>query len=272
MRDPAARPPAIGLFDSGVGGLSLWRALRRAWPAVPLLYMADTAAFPYGGRSAEEVAGRARAMARALVAEGATLLVAACNSVSTAALAAVRAATGVPVVGTVPAIRPAAAATRSGHVAALVTPLTAQGPGYAALLAAVPPQVRVWTCACAELAALVEAGEIASARTRACLATVLAEPLAAGADAVVLGCTHYVFLAPLVRDLVSPAVRLFEGTAGVVQQVGRLLPTARAAEIPAGCCFTTGPVEPFVAVAERVLGPEAVALAPYARYAIEAYL
>jgi len=271
MPGVAPDPPVIGLFDSGVGGLSLWRELRRALPAMPLIYAADTAAFPYGARSAAEVAARARALAQLLVAQGATLLVAACNSIGTAALAEVRAATGVPVVGTVPAIRPAAAATASGQIAALVTPLTAGGLGYAALLAAVPPHVQVWTRPCAGLAEQVEAGVLASPRTRALVVRALAEPVAAGVDAVVLGCTHYVFLAPLVQAVAGPNVRLFDGNAGVVRQVERLVSTSTPSTVQlANRCFTTGPAAPFAAVARRLLGREAAALGPIVQHPIEA--
>jgi glutamate racemase len=260
----AAQPPVIGIFDSGVGGLSVWQAIRRLLPTVPLLYLADTAYFPYGTRRADEVAARARRVATALTDQGATLLVAACNTIGSAVLTELRATTGLPVVGTVPAIRPAAALTRTGHVAALVTPVTAAGAGYRALLANAPPGVRVWTCACPGLAECVEAGDLAGPQPRGILAHALAEPLAAGADAIVLGCTHYAFLDSTIFALAPPPVAVLDGAAGVARQVARLLDQPpgepRTACAVRTRCFATGDATAFSAVATRLLGAEATAL------------
>ena len=259
--------PVVGVFDSGVGGLSIWLALRRTLPGVPLLYLADTAWFPYGPRAPGEVATRVQAVAAALVELGATLVVDACCSVGSAVLADLRASTGVQVVGTVPAIKPATLATRTGHVAALVTPMTAAAPGYTALLAAAPPDIRVWTCPCPNLAEQVERGDLDGPLTRAQLHRALGEPLAAGADAVVLGCTHYAFLAPTIHALAGHHLGLYCSADGVARQAARLLsapPASGTDRTPAiaNACYTTGPAESFAAAAHRLLGGGSNALGP----------
>jgi glutamate racemase len=168
------------MFDSGVGGLSVLRAFQAIAPNERVLYFADTAYFPYGPRSAPEVRKRSFAITQRLLASDVKLIVAACNTASAAALPDLREAFAVPFVGMVPGVKPATQQSRSGRVTILATPGTLDGDLYARVVEG--------------LAELVERGEAGTPRARAAIRSVLGAEVRAGADTVVLGCTHYSFL------------------------------------------------------------------------------
>jgi glutamate racemase len=185
---------AVGVFDSGVGGLTVVAALHRLAPALPIRYLADTAYFPYGERTPEEVEARSIALAEQLLAEGCSLLVVACNTASSSALERLRERFEVPIVGMEPPLKPAAERTRSGKVAVLATPATARGDRLARLQDAYAGGVEVVTVPMPGLADLVESGDVAGERVERLLHRCL-DPLAgSGIDEVALGCTHYGFL------------------------------------------------------------------------------
>lgn len=219
------RPPcaSIGFFDSGVGGTSVLREVHRLLPAAPLLYLADQARCPYGPRPTAELRALSAANTRWLLARGATLIVVACNTASAAALHWLRQRfPGVPFVGMVPAVKPAAQTTRSGVVGLLATPATLQGALLREVEGTWAAHVRVEHQLCPGLVEQVEAGDLDSPATRALVRRSLEPLLAAGVDTIVLGCTHYPFLTPLIAELAGPEVTILDAGPAVARQVARL--------------------------------------------------
>jgi len=212
----------VGVFDSGVGGLTVVEAIHRLMPALSVRYIADTAYFPYGDRTDAEVEQRALTLALRLVDEGCDLVVVACNTASSAALERVRAAVPVPVVGMEPPLKPAVEATRSGRVAVLATAGTARGARLARLHEAYAGGVEVETLPLSGLADVVEGGEIDGARVESMLAPAI-EAARRGADGVALGCTHYGFLKPLLQQLLPPGVDIFDAAEPVARRVRQQL-------------------------------------------------
>lgn len=226
MEHPSSTPQAspIGLFDSGVGGLSVAREIVRQLPAHPLVYLADQAHAPYGQRSLAQIQGFAEGITRFLLAEAARVIVIACNTASAAALHGLRREfPAVLFVGMEPAIKPAAERTRSGHVGVIATAATFQGELFASLRDRFANGVIVHTQVCPELVPLVEAGELDSPAAAAALDSYLAPLLAAGIDQLVLGCTHYPFLRPLIAQIAGPGVEIIDPAAAVARQTGRVL-------------------------------------------------
>ncbi len=214
------------VFDSGVGGVGVAREVRRALPGVVLSYVMDDAGFPYGGRSDDDVLGRVLAVVGASVARlRPDVVVVACNTASTVALAALRGAWGVPFVGCVPPVKWAAEVSRSRVVGVLATPATVRGPYLRALAARVAPDCRVLVHGAAGLAALAEArfaGRCVSAEAVAGeLAGLMAQEGAAAMDAVALGCTHYGWLLCELAACV-PGVAWLDPAAAVARQVVRV--------------------------------------------------
>ncbi|MEJ5198953.1 MAG: glutamate racemase [Anaerolineae bacterium] len=267
MNEPG--PPLIGLFDSGVGGLSVAREIRRQLPACPLIYLADQAHAPYGPRPLAEIRAFAGGIARFLLEQGAQVVVVACNTASAAALHWLRREfPGTAFVGMEPAVKPAAERTRTRHVGVIATAATFQGELFASLVDRFATDVVVHTQVCGQLVPLVEAGELDSPRTRAAVAGYLAPLLAAGIDELVLGCTHYPFLRPVIEEVVGPHVEVIDPAAAVARQVGRVLAQRgrvgldgdgnRSAEPmaarPTDLFYTTGDPARFAAALEHLLG------------------
>lgn len=224
-------------------------------PGLRLRYVADTAFFPYGGRAEDEVAARALTLGEQLAGEGCDLLVVACNTATSAALEAMRTRLGIPIVGMEPPLKPAVERTRSGRVVVLATEGTARGSRLSRLNAAHGANVHVDTIPMPGLAALVESGEVDGARVEAQLTEALAGPLAAGADAIALGCTHYGFLRAAVERC-APGVEVIDAAAAVARRVAQQL-QERGLEVPDGPpapleCSATGDAEAFAAVVERL--------------------
>ncbi len=213
--------PCIGVFDSGVGGLSVLAALREQLPAVPLRYIADSANAPYGERPADFVIERSLALAQQLVDEGASLLVIACNTATLLAAAAVRARfPNIPVVGIEPGIKPAAAASASGRVGVLATRGTLDSERFAQLIAQHGGDARFTLVACDGIAAAIEGGELDSPALRALVERYSAPLREAGVDVALLGCTHYPLIRPLWQAAL-PGVRLLQVEPAVAAQAAR---------------------------------------------------
>ncbi len=235
----------VGIFDSGVGGLTVAEALHRRAPALSIRYIADAAGFPYGGRSEDEVAERSLTLGRRLVEQGAALLIVACNTASSAALLRLREQLDLPVVGMEPPLKPAVERSKSGRVVVLVTEATARGDRLARLHQDHSNGAHVETVPMPGLAALVEAGEITGDRVEATLRAGLAGPLQRGADQIALGCTHYGFLRPVLRSLVGAAVEVVDAAEPVARRAQQQLrahgiatPATGASE--AVLCSSTG--------------------------------
>lgn len=208
----------IGVFDSGLGGLSVLRELVTALPTEDFIYVADSAHCPYGGKTAEEIIERAVATTDFLLGQGVKLIVVACNTATVAAVEFLRARYPISFVGMEPAVKPAAAATRSGVVGVLSTGVTASGERLQRLIRDHAQGVQVLTQPCPGLVEQVEAGELETAQTRELLKLYTSPLLAAGADTLVLGCTHYPFLKPLITELVGPDVVLIDTGAAVARR------------------------------------------------------
>jgi glutamate racemase len=216
--------PPLGIFDSGVGGLSVLRAIRQQAPAQPVIYYADQGHVPYGSRSLEEVRAFSLAISRFLLAQGARLIVVACNTASAAALHFLRDTfPEVPFVGMEPAVKPAAETTRSGVVGVLATPATFQGSLYASVVERFAQGVIILQDTCPGLVNQIEQGDLQGPETRAILERALSPMLARGIDTVVMGCTHYPFVIPLISEIAGPGVRVIDPAPAVARQAGRLL-------------------------------------------------
>jgi glutamate racemase len=261
------RASPIGVFDSGCGGLSVLRAIRGALPREDLLYCADHACLPYGERSPEAIRDRARAVAGAMVAAGCKALVIACNTATAAAAGTLRAELAVPVVGMEPAIKPAAAATRTGVIGVLGTGGTLASARFAALLERHAGASRVLTRPCPELVLAVERGEAGSEATRALVAAAVRPLLAEGADVLVLGCTHFPWLRGDIEAIAGGAVTVIDTGPAVARQLERRLDEAgalRSGSGPAGTTafWTTGEPAAHQAVLANLWGSGRFAACP----------
>lgn len=214
----------IGIFDSGAGGLAVLVEVRALLPGEDITYFADAAGFPYGPRPPADVRARAEAVTRDLLARDAKLVVVACNTATSAAIAHLRAMfPDVPFVGMEPALKPAAGRTLAGCVALLVTPGTARGEKLAALIDRYGAEVRVDTIEAPGLAERVEAGDLDGEETLALLRCLLEPIRRSGADVLALGCTHYAFLRAAIERELGDGILVLEPAAAVARQVQRLL-------------------------------------------------
>ncbi|QXH50781.1 glutamate racemase [Pseudomonas fakonensis] len=220
----AERSAPVGVMDSGVGGLSVLAEIQRLLPNESLLYVADSGHVPYGEKTPDYIRQRLRHIAGFFHQQGAKAMVLACNTATVAAVADLRERyPHWPLVGMEPAVKPAAAATRSGVVGVLATTGTLQSAKFAALLDRFASDVQVITQPCPGLVERIEAGDLASPMLRELLAGYLQPLLAAGCDTVILGCTHYPFLRPLLAGMVPAEVAIIDTGAAVARQLQRLL-------------------------------------------------
>ena len=214
----------IGLFDSGVGGLSIWRQVVHALPSESLLYVADQANVPYGNRSADEIQANSLGIADHLVAQGCKAIVVACNTASAVALEPLRQRfPQLPILGLEPAVKPAVQLTRSGVVGVMATPATFQGQLYRATVGRYATAVQVVEQVCVGLAELVEQGDLEGPDCDARLMGYLQPMLDAGADTIVLGCTHYPFVIESIRRLVGPAMAVLDPAPAVARHLADVL-------------------------------------------------
>lgn len=221
MADCAA---PVGVFDSGVGGLSVLREIRQRLPHESLLYLADSAHVPYGEKSPDYIRERCRVIADFFVEKGAKALVVACNTATAAGVTELRELyPQLPIIAMEPAVKPAAQATRSGVVGVLATTGTLKSARFAALLDRFAADVRVITQPCPGLVERIEAGDLNSADTRAMLMAWVEPLLAQGCDTLILGCTHYPFIRPLLGELLPGNVRLIDTGAAVARHLRDLL-------------------------------------------------
>ena len=213
----------IGIFDSGVGGLSVAAEIRRALPHEDLLYVADTAYCPYGDRPLAEVRERAVAVGRYLERAGAKLLVAACNTATGAALERLREVLTIPVIGLEPAVKTGAAVTQNRRVGVMATSGTLQSERFARLVRSHARGVEVLAQACPGLADLIEEGHLDGPAVSARLEELTRPLRAAGVDTVVLGCTHYPFVSGPLGRLLGPRVELVDSAPAIARRTEQLL-------------------------------------------------
>jgi len=257
----ADRDLPIGVFDSGVGGLTVARALLDQLPGEPLLYLGDTAHGPYGPLPIAEVRRHSLAGLDALVAQGVKMLVIACNSASSACLRDARERYDVPVVEVIgPAVRRAVSATRNGRIGLLATAVTVASGAYDEAFSAAP-QVTLTSAACPAFVEFVERG-VTTGRQLLQLATHYLVPVVgADVDTVVLGCTHYPLLTGMISLVLGEGVSLVSSAEETAKDVYRVLAReglGRAEDAPPAVhrFLATGDAEPFARVGRRFLGPQ----------------
>ena len=213
----------IGIFDSGVGGLSVWREIARQLPHEDTLYFADQIHIPYGPRSMAEIRSFSEAITRFLIGHRCKLIVVACNTASAAALRYLRATfPDVPFVGMEPAVKPAAETTRTGVVGVMATPATFQGELFASVVERFANGVKLINQVCPGLVEQVEAGRLDTPDTLAMLDRFLTPIRDARADTIVLACTHYPFVIEAIRQL-APDVNVIDPAPAIARQAGRVL-------------------------------------------------
>lgn len=218
----------VGVFDSGVGGISVAREIRRALPAEHLLYVADTAYVPYGDRGDEEVRARTLAIGEWIQGQGAKVLVVACNTASGAALEALRERLTIPVIGLEPALKPAVRQTRNGRVGVMATSGTLRSARFQRLVDNYADGVEVVRDPCPGLADLVEDGLLAGPELARRMEAYVAPLRESGVDTVVLGCTHYVFVRDAIREALGPEVRLLDSGEAIARRTRQILEEAGA--------------------------------------------
>ena len=213
----------VGVFDSGVGGLTILRDLLRELPGERFVYFGDTGNCPYGVREEEEIQRLALAGARLLLDRGAKIIVVACNTASVSALAELRAAYTAPFVGVVPAVKPAAKRTRAGKVGIASTEASARGTYLKRLIADHANGVRVFAQGCPDLVTLAEAGTLDGPEAEAAVRAYVQPMLDAGIDELVLGCTHFPAMRAVFERVVGPGVEVIDSGAAVARQARHVL-------------------------------------------------
>ena len=249
----------IGVFDSGVGGLSVLRAMRESIPEEPVIYFADQGHVPYGPRPLEQVRNFSEGITRFLLDRGAKLIVVACNAASAAALHYLRKEfPHITFVGMEPAVKPAAEHTQSGIVGVLATPATFQGALYASVLERFANGVQVLQHTCPGLVGQIEKGDLNGDETRAILEDALRPMLDRGIDTVVLGCTHYPFVIPLIEQVAGDNVRVIDPAPAVAKQAIRLLEAGGMKRLAGECAevrlYTSGDVDSLRSLLPKLLG------------------
>jgi glutamate racemase len=244
---------AIGIFDSGIGGLSVARAVRQLLPDEPLIYVADSGHAPYGEKTDDYIYQRMQAITQFLVCQGAKAIVVACNTATTAAIAQLRTQYPLPIIGVEPGVKPAVSVSKSGVVGVLATPRTLQTPAFANLAQRFAEQATILLQACPQLVSHIEALDLHSRALKTLLHRYIDPLLAQGADTLVLGCTHYNFVAAVIADIAGPGVSIIRTETAVAQQVQRRLQQANllSAVLSTEPCtkpvqfYTNGDIAPF---------------------------
>ena len=252
-----AESAPIGVFDSGLGGLSVLREIVARRPDLSTIYVADSGHCPYGVKSADQIIERAEVITEFLLGQGAQLIVVACNTATIAAVEYLRANYSVPFVGMEPAVKPAVAATQSGVIGVLATGAALAGDKLHRLIDRHRGTVRVITQPCPGLVEQVEKGDLDGPETRRLLAEYARPLVAAGADVLVLGCTHYPFLRATLAAIVGPAVALLDTGEAVARRVDSLLPALPASAVPAPAVMrwhSSGAAAQMEAIGSRLWG------------------
>jgi glutamate racemase len=224
MKNNNSAPMPIGIFDSGVGGLSVLRHIRKQLPSHSIYYLADQLHVPYGPRSLEEVRTFSIAITRFLLEKGARIIVVACNTASAAALHTLRDKfPDVPFVGMEPAVKPAASHTASGVVGVLATPATFQSELFASVVERFAQGIKIMKSTCPGLVEEIEAGRVNSVRTQEILHQALEPMLQQKVDTIVLGCTHYPFALEQIKEIVGPDVEVIDPSPAIARQTERMI-------------------------------------------------
>lgn len=214
----------IGVFDSGVGGLTVVKELLQQLPSEPVIYYGDTAHVPYGSKTREQLLDYGRRIMHYLTAAGVKLVLVACNTSSSLTLEALAAEFAVPMLGMIgPGASAAVAATKNGKIGVIATEATTRSQAYPRVIQTLRPELEVLGQACPRFVPLVESGQFATAETEEAVREYVLPLLSRGIDTLVYGCTHYPFLEPVIRKVVGPELQLVDPARAVVQEAARLL-------------------------------------------------
>lgn len=245
------RSGAVGIFDSGIGGLSVALAIRQLLPAERLIYVADTGHAPYGEKSDDYIYQRMQFITQHLTDLGAKAIVVACNTATTAAISQLRAQYPLPLIGVEPGVKPAVLASNSGVVGVLATPRTLLTPAFSTLAKRFSGQATVLLQPCPELVPLIEALDLTGDKIKALLQRYIQPLLDKGADTLVLGCTHYNFIAELISEIAGPNVTIIRTEQAVAKQLqqrlmqAHLLAAADTDNTTIDTFYTSGTAELF---------------------------
>ena len=247
----------IGVFDSGVGGLSIWRAIRKLLPQESLIFLADSGNVPYGEKTTDQLKDLTSRITKFLLDRDCKMIVVACNTATVHAIAHLREAfPDVPFVGVVPVVKTLSRHTRTGTIAVLSTPATSQSPYLAGLIEEFAPDMNVVNVGCDGLEDMVENGKVGTRATTALLERHLEPVRSSDADVVGLGCTHYPFLRNRIKNMLGPGVRLYDPSRPVARRVRQVLRERDEFATnpdPTFEFYTTGDVALFGRVASRLL-------------------
>jgi glutamate racemase len=255
-REQAQNRP-IGIFDSGVGGLTVWRAIRRLLPRESLIFLADDAHVPYGEKTTEELQRLTTDIVRFFLGQNVKMVVVACNTATVHAIGHLRQQfPDVPFVGVVPVVKTLARLTRSRRIAVLSTPATSRSAYLEQLIEEFAPDLEVTNVGCDGLEDLIESGTTRGREVTELLRRHLAPVMAAQPDVVGLGCTHYPFLRARIKKILGPEVRVYDPSRPVARRVRQLLTASSqlaTQEEPAFSFYTTGDTDRFATVASKLL-------------------
>lgn len=247
----------IGAFDSGVGGLSIWRAIRKLLPQESMDFLADSGHVPYGEKTTAQLEDLTSRITRFLLDRDAKMIVVACNTATVHAIGYLRETfPEVPFVGVVPVVKTLSRHTKTGTIAVLSTPATSKSPYLAGLIQEFAPNMHVVNVGCDGLENAIESGQVRTRTTTALLERHLAPVRASDADVVGLGCTHYPFLRSRIKSMLGPGVRLYDPSRPVARRVRQLLEqrdALAANPAPSFRFYTTGEAAVFNSVASKLL-------------------
>ncbi|WP_236683265.1 glutamate racemase [Neomoorella thermoacetica] len=249
----------VGVFDSGVGGLTVAREITRQLPAETIIYFGDTAHVPYGSRPVDELIHFADTIVGFLIARGAKAIVDACNTTSAVALPYLQQKYSIPIIGVIePGVEAALQATKNGRIGVIATEATIASDAHRRALLSRGKEVQVFTRACPPFVPLVEAGIVAGPRVEGVVAECLESLLQAGIDTLILGCTHYPFLAPVIQDLAGPGVTLVDPAAATVRELKSVLAAGGGLRGPHGSraheFYVSGDPRSFNEVGFKLIG------------------
>ncbi len=251
-------PPKIGVFDSGIGGLSVLREIHRLLPNHPTVYVADQANLPYGTRPVTEIQAFSDRITRFLIDQGAVVIVIACNTASAASLEYLRAKyPDTPFVGMEPAVKPALEASKTGVVGVLSTRATAEGSLYKRLLKRYAEDKRVITQVAPDLVRIAEEQSQRTLASQNTIKNYICPMIDAGADHIVLACTHFPFLAETIQEIAGQAIHLVDPSPAVARQASRLWPADLEPEPELNAYYTSGDTANFKQLLRVLIDVEA---------------
>ena len=258
VKDDFSSQNLVGIFDSGVGGLSVLREIHTLLPAQPLLYIGDQLHVPYGKRQQAEILKFSTIITQYLLDAGAVMIIVACNTASAAALKELRLIfPEVPFVGMEPAVKPASQQTHNGVVGVLATPATFQGELYATLVERFASDVKILTSTLPGLVEEIESGNLDGPKTRAILEKAIKPMLTQGADTLVLGCTHFPFVLPTIQEIAGPKVNVIDPSPAIARRTQSLLKQHKkinkSTNLADVVFMTTGSLDPFRASIRNLL-------------------